>query len=61
MAFRWQTLSLLGQDPRILPHVREFITSQGRMKFVRPLYRALRSTEMGRQLAINTFDQFKDT
>ncbi len=37
-----------------------FITSQGRMKFVRPLYRALHESEMGRDLAVDAFLKNKD-
>ena len=37
-----------------------FITSQGRMKFVRPLFRALHESEMGRELAVDAFLKNKD-
>ena len=37
-----------------------FITTQGRMKFTRPLYRALYKSKMGKQLAVTTFLQHKD-
>lgn len=37
-----------------------FITSQGRMKFVRPLFRALHESEMGRDLAMDAFLKNKD-
>lgn len=37
-----------------------FITSQGRMKFVRPLFRALHESEMGRDLAVDAFLKNKD-
>ena len=39
----------------IIPHVVKFITSQGRMKFTRPLYRALFNSKMGKEMAIETF------
>ncbi len=39
--YRWQLLCIKLQYKQIYPQVVEFITSQGRMKFVRPLYRAL--------------------
>ena len=57
---RWQSLCLESEADWILPHVVEFITSQGRMKFARPLYRLLRASAMGKQLAIDTFEANKD-
>ena len=53
--FRWQRLCLRSEAEWILPSVKSFITSQGRMKFVRPLYRALGASKIGRSLAIDTF------
>jgi len=48
-------------DEDIYPVVVHFITTQGRMKYVRPLYRALyHSTPAGKHLAIQTFIAFKD-
>jgi leukotriene-A4 hydrolase len=46
----------------VLPQVIEFISSQGRMKYVRPLYRLLRAMPAGSgaQLAVDTFEQHKD-
>ena len=57
---RWQTLCLHSECEFILPHVVDFITGQGRMKFVRPLYRTLRSSEIGKKLAVETFEAKKD-
>lgn len=57
---RWQTLCLLSECEWIVPFVVDFITTQGRMKFVRPLYRALRASVIGKQLAIDTFEKYKD-
>ena len=53
--FRFCILAIASEYPDILPVVIRFITTQGRMKFVRPLYRALHKSKMGRQLAIDTF------
>jgi leukotriene-A4 hydrolase len=39
--FRWQRLCLASDVAWIVPHVFDFVKSQGRMKFVRPLYRSL--------------------
>lgn len=54
--FRWQMVCLKSAVPWIFPLVTEFVLSQGRMKFVRPLYRALRdASPTGEALAIETF------
>lgn len=58
--FRWQTLCLKSEAEWIVPQVVEFITTQGRMKFVRPLYRALRASRVGGDIAKTTFAKFKD-
>lgn len=57
---RWQTLCLESEAPWILPQVVDFITSQGRMKFARPLYRLLRASSIGKQLAIDTYEANRD-
>lgn len=41
ITFRWQSLCLLCEARWIVPEVIAFVTGQGRMKYVRPLYRAL--------------------
>lgn len=58
--FRFCILAVEAGDASILPIVIRFITSQGRMKFVRPLYRALFHSEMGKELAVKTFLEHKD-
>ncbi len=55
---RWQSLCLRSEYTKVLPQVVEFITKQGRMKFVRPLYRLLFSVAAA--TAVETFDAFKD-
>jgi len=52
---RWQMLCLKANYEPIYPHVITFITEQGRMKFVRPLYRTLAAATNGKQLAVDTF------
>ena len=42
-------------DDSILPVTIRFITTQGRMKFVRPLYRVLFQSNMGKELAKQIF------
>jgi leukotriene-A4 hydrolase len=53
--FRYCLLAIASEDDSILETIVEFITSQGRMKFVRPLYRALHRSTMGKDLAVETF------
>jgi leukotriene-A4 hydrolase len=36
---QWQELCVKADFEEIYPQVLEFVTEQGRMKFVRPLYR----------------------
>jgi leukotriene-A4 hydrolase len=57
--FRWQMLCLRREVMWIVPFVVDFITSQGRMKFVRPLYRALRGSDVGGDVAVETFNAKK--
>lgn len=56
---RWQLLCLKSCYEAIYPDVVEFITSQGRMKYVRPLYRALSVAPNGNDLAKSTFRKFQ--
>jgi hypothetical protein len=53
--FKWQMLCLQCGKYDIYPKVVQFLTTAGRMKFVRPLYRSLKSTDKGKALAIKTF------
>ena len=53
--FRWQQLCLMASYKSIYPHVVTFVTEQGRMKFVRPLYRLLYKAEDGAELAKETY------
>ena len=57
--FRWQSICLKSEALWILPKVVDFVGSQGRMKFVRPLYRALKSLKQGDGLAKETFEKLK--
>ncbi|KAI8977248.1 peptidase family M1-domain-containing protein [Mycotypha africana] len=58
--FRWQQLCVMASYEKIYPHVVEFITEQGRMKFVRPLYRYLYNAKNGASLAQETFLKHKN-
>ncbi|KAI9140711.1 peptidase family M1-domain-containing protein [Paraphysoderma sedebokerense] len=60
--FRWQLLCIRtfhAEYEPIYPHAAKFVVEQGRMKYVRPLYRALNKTKNGKQLALDTFHKNK--
>ncbi|PKY39774.1 leukotriene A4 hydrolase N-terminal domain-containing protein [Rhizophagus irregularis] len=56
---RWQKVCLLAEYEPMFPHVVKFVTQQGRMKYVRPLYRMLKNTKKGSDLAKKTFTENK--
>jgi len=58
--FRYCELAIPAEDESILPLTIRFITTQGRLKFARPLYRALYKSKMGKNLAVSTFLKYKD-
>ncbi|KAI8340869.1 peptidase family M1-domain-containing protein [Chlamydoabsidia padenii] len=59
--FRWQLVCLKANYRPIYSHVVAFITEQGRMKYVRPLYRQLNlASDGGAELAQSTFIKHKD-
>lgn len=58
--FRWEQLCVMSSYEKIYPSVIEFITEQGRMKFVRPLYRYLYTAKNGAELAQQTFLKHKN-
>lgn len=45
----------------MLPLTVQFLKEQGRMKFLRPLYKALYKSKMGRDIAVQTFQEFRQT
>ncbi|XP_061187937.1 leukotriene A-4 hydrolase-like isoform X1 [Saccostrea echinata] len=53
--FRWQRLCIKAQWKDAIPRVLDFVNEQGRMKFVRPLYRDLYGWEEARPIAIQNF------
>lgn len=63
--FRWSQIAirvgLFRSQPEISKAIIHFLTSQGRMKFVRPLYRDLFSLggDDGKTLAVQTFKQHR--
>ncbi|KAI9345247.1 hypothetical protein BDR26DRAFT_856601 [Obelidium mucronatum] len=57
---RWQELCLASGREVIFPEVVDFVTTMGRMKYVRPLYRALKKcSTAGEKLARETFLKHK--
>ena len=57
---RYCQLAIAAEDESIVPIAVRFITTQGRMKFVRPLYKSLYRSKMGRDIALATFLEHKD-
>ncbi|KDO29468.1 hypothetical protein SPRG_06006 [Saprolegnia parasitica CBS 223.65] len=58
--FRYQTLCVRAEYAVILPQVEAFLKEQGRMKFVRPLYRDLYKSAFGAEAARRIFAEWKD-
>jgi len=58
--FRWYSLGIVGGNEEVMNHAAEFLKEQGRMKFVRPLYRALYKSAKGKELAVQTFKQHRN-
>lgn len=55
--FRWLRLCMLSKWDEKINDALAFVNSQGRMKFVRPLYRDMYAWEAVREKAINNFKQ----
>ncbi|KAG0749751.1 hypothetical protein G6F57_005746 [Rhizopus arrhizus] len=55
LRLRWQQVCLMADYEPIYSEVVKFVTEQGRMKFVRPLYRLLHQAKNGAQLAVDTY------
>ncbi|CAB9526220.1 Leukotriene A-4 hydrolase [Seminavis robusta] len=53
--FRFCELAIASEDKDIVPIALRFVTTQGRMKFTRPLYKALFRSKMASDLAVETF------
>jgi leukotriene-A4 hydrolase len=57
---RWYRICIKSGVERIFPLVVSFLKEQGRMKFVRPLYRELfKHSEKGKALALKTFQEHR--
>lgn len=55
--FRWLRLCLRAEWVDAIPHAFEFINSQGRMKFVRPIYRDLYAWDRTRDQAVQNYQE----
>jgi len=53
--FRWIRLALLSEYEKAVGPAIQLVLEQGRMKFTRPIYRALYNTKVGKQKAVETF------
>jgi hypothetical protein len=54
----WLVLALSSGYHRVVPRAEEVLGAVGRMKFLRPLYRALAGDERTRPIARRTFERF---
>ncbi|KAF0554659.1 leukotriene A-4 hydrol [Gigaspora margarita] len=54
---RWQQVCLKSEYDPIFSHVVKFVAKQGRMKYVRSLYRLLNQTKNGSELAKKTLEK----
>lgn len=57
----WCDLALAAKFEGVLPNVRDFLEVQGRLKFVRPLFRQLHQTFPRGDFARNLFEQVKSS
>lgn len=56
----WYKLAIDAGDESVYPGVVDMLSSQGRMKYLRPLYRALFKSKSGRPVALQTFEAVGD-
>lgn len=57
----WYKLAVNAEDDAVLPLTVQFLKEQGRMKFLRPLYRALYKSKMGKDVAVQTFQESRQS
>lgn len=61
MRFKWCQLALVGKFDGVMINVKEFVSEQGRMKFVRPLFKLLDQTYPGGSYGKELFDEVKES
>ncbi|DBB10759.1 hypothetical protein WJX82_009512 [Trebouxia sp. C0006] len=57
----WYKLAINAEDEAVLPLTVQFLKEQGRMKFLRPLYKALFKSKMGKDMAVQTFKEARQS
>ncbi|XP_074867718.1 leukotriene A-4 hydrolase [Carettochelys insculpta] len=57
--FRWLRLCILAKWEEAIPLALKMVTEQGRLKFIRPLYRDLYNFDKSRDQAVSTFLQHR--
>ncbi|XP_077991660.1 leukotriene A-4 hydrolase-like [Glandiceps talaboti] len=55
--FRWYRMCIRGGMEEVIPLALDFVTEQGRMKFVRPIYRDLYALDKAKDQAVERFKQ----
>uniref|UniRef100_T1JM78 Leukotriene A(4) hydrolase n=1 Tax=Strigamia maritima TaxID=126957 RepID=T1JM78_STRMM len=58
--FRWIRLGIRSRWSEIVPHALKFVSEQGRMKFVRPVFRDLYGWLEMRQRAVDKYQEIKN-
>ena len=54
---RWIRLGLKGRWRDAIPRAVQMVTDQGRMKFLKPIYRDMYAWEEARETALETFEK----
>lgn len=54
-------LAILAEDEEVLPFVESWLRQVGRMKLIRPMYRSLFRSKMGKELAVKLFAALRDS
>ena len=57
---RWQRLCIALRAAFVVPECVDFVKAQGRMKYVRPIYRDLYAWEEQRPVAVATFKGWQE-
>lgn len=60
VVFRWIRVGIAARWGDIVPLAVKLVSEQGRMKFVRPIYRDLYAWPQQRKVALETFEEYKD-
>lgn len=59
--FAWLRIAIANRYEPAIPALRDFLTRQGRRKFLRPLYQDLAATSWGRGLAMDIYREARST